>query len=111
MATEILRGLEASPDPGLLEVDPGQWYDPQTSYTKLMAHEEAFVLRNKLDELARHVANRDLVVMTLGLTETLFDTSSQVAFNGLNVVSNLPRRATTGHFNATVAQVSKFLST
>src|SRR3546814_830948 len=33
MATEILRGLEASPDPGLLEVAPGQGYGPQTSIT------------------------------------------------------------------------------
>ncbi|MFC3714820.1 GSCFA domain-containing protein [Luteimonas soli] len=110
MATEILRGLEASPDPGLVEVDPGQWYDPQTSYTRLMALEEVSALRNKLDELARNVANSDLVVMTLGLTETWFDTSSKVAFNGLNVVAIKHRRATTAFFNATVAQVFEVLA-
>src|SRR3546814_20752405 len=75
-----------------------------------MAHEEAFVLRNKLDELARNVANSDLVVMTLGLTETWFDTSSKVAFNGLNVVAIKHRRATTAFFNATVAQVFEVLA-
>src|SRR3546814_13417773 len=75
-----------------------------------MAHEEAFVLRNKLDELARNVANSDLVVMTLGLTETWFDISSKVAFNGLNVVAINHRRATTAFLHATVAQVIEVIT-
>src|SRR3546814_1173028 len=48
--------------------------------------------------------------MTLGLTETWFDTSSKVAFNGLNVVAIKHRRATTAFFNATVAQVFEVLA-
>src|SRR3546814_17668056 len=48
--------------------------------------------------------------MTLGLTETWYDTSSKFAFNGLNVVAIKHRRATTAFFNATVAQVFEVLA-
>src|SRR3546814_8063216 len=41
MATEIIRGLSDSPALGLIEVDEGQWYDPQTNFTKLLPFEVA----------------------------------------------------------------------
>jgi hypothetical protein len=110
MATEILRGLEDAPDPGLIEVEPDEWYDPQTNFTRLLPREQALALRKQLDVLARNVATSELVVMTLGLVETWFDTRSGVVFNGLNVVAVKNRRATTGFFNATVEQVVQVLS-
>jgi len=111
MAEEILRGLEQEPDPQLIEVEPGQWYDPQTCFTRFMPYEEALALRRKLDDLARDVVTADLVVMTLGLVETWFDMESGVVFNGLNAGSmKHSARKTTGFFNATVDQVVDVLS-
>ncbi len=111
MAEEILRGLDDEPDPQLIEVEDGQWYDPQACFTKFMPYEEALALRRRLDELARHVATADVVVMTLGLVETWFDTETNVVFNGLNAGSmKHSARRTTGFFIATVDQVVEVLS-
>ena len=110
MATEILRGLEDSPDPGLIEVDSGEWYDPQNSYTKLMPYEEAVALRFKLDKLAKNVVTSDLVVLTLGLVETWFDVENKVVFNSLNINAVKHRRNATAFFNATVDEVVDVLA-
>src|SRR3546814_7266480 len=75
MATEIIRGLSDSPALGLIEVDEGQWYDPQTNFTKLLPFEVASELRRNLDVLARNVASSDLVVLTLGLVRSAEHTS------------------------------------
>src|SRR3546814_9703056 len=87
MAIEIARGLSDSPALGLIEVGEDQWYDPQTNFTKLLPLEVASKLRRDLDVLARNVASSDLVVLTLGLVETWFDTRTGVVYNGLNVAA------------------------
>src|SRR3546814_2632597 len=87
MAIEIARGLSDSPALGLIEVGEDQWYDPQTNFTKLLQLEVASKLRRDLDVLERNVASSDLVVLTLGLVETWFDTRTGVVYNGLNVAA------------------------
>src|SRR3546814_9422005 len=102
MAIEIARGLSDSPALGLIEVGEDQWYDPQTNFTKLLPLEVASKLRRDLDVLARNVASSDLVVLTLGLVETWFDTRTGVVYNGLNVAAVKDLRHQTGFFSATV---------
>src|SRR3546814_194724 len=110
MAIEIARGLSDSPALGLIEVGEDQWYDPQTNFTKLLPLEVASKLRRDLDVLARNVASSDLVVLTLGLVETWFDTRTGVVYNGLNVAAVKDLRHQTGFFSATVDQVVSVLS-
>src|SRR3546814_16809123 len=68
------------------------------------------LLRRNLDVLARNVASSDLVVLTLGLVETWFDTRTGVVYNGLNVAAVKDLRHQTGFFSATVDQVVSVLS-
>lgn len=86
MAIEIQRGLGklSYVDHGLIQVKPGQWYDPQTSHTGAMSREAALDLRGKLDNLSREIRSADVVVLALGLTETWRDKETGLIFNQLN---------------------------
>lgn len=86
MASEIMRGLGRLdfPDHGLLEVEPGVWFDPQTSHTRTMSKGAALSLRHQLDNISFEISKADLIVLTLGLTETWLDTASKIVFNSIN---------------------------
>src|SRR3546814_6950059 len=86
MATEIIRGLSDSPALGLIEVDEGQWYDPQTNFTKLLPFEVASELRRNLVVLARNVASRDLVVLTLRSAEHTYELKSIMRISSASFV-------------------------
>lgn len=110
MAVEILRGLEDNPPLGLIELENNLWYDPQTSFVKFLPQEQAEKIRRDMDLLAKEVARSDAVFLTLGLTETWYDTATGQFLNSLNVVAVKDRRKQTAFFNATVNQVVKVLS-
>jgi hypothetical protein len=82
MALEIRRALgEKLPDDGLLNVGEGKWFDPQMSYTKLASEELVRSTRKKLDTIASKLVSSDVLILTLGLTETWIDDENQIVFN------------------------------
>src|SRR3546814_16246924 len=65
----------------------------------------------RISDWSSDVCSSDLlVVLTLGLVETWFDTRTGVVYNGLNVAAVKDLRHQTGFFSATVDQVVSVLS-
>jgi hypothetical protein len=83
MALEILRALgEFEPkDEGLLSFGENKWFDPQMSFTKLTNEKLVRETRNKLNNIINQIITSDVLVLTLGLTETWFDSETGIVFN------------------------------
>ena len=83
MALEILRALgEFQPDnEGLLSFGEDKWYDPQMSFTKLSAESLVKDTRLKLNNIIEQLKSSNVLILTLGLTETWFDSRTGIVFN------------------------------
>jgi hypothetical protein len=66
---------------GLIELDTDKWFDPHASGLKLLPLPLALENRAKITEAMRQVRNADVVVMTLGQTESWIDTATGIAMN------------------------------
>lgn len=112
MSTEVLRGLGqlSFPDDGLIEVASNRWYDPQTSHTNTMPREQGVALRQILNATAAEIASADVVLMTLGLTETWRDKKTGVVFNALNVAAVNTIRDRVEFFNASAQEIFETMS-
>lgn len=72
---------EVYPDEGLIEIEPGKWFDPHASGLKLLPLEQALANRARIAGAMRLVRQADVVVMTLGQTESWVDTVTGLAMN------------------------------
>ncbi|MCO6418646.1 GSCFA domain-containing protein [Siccirubricoccus sp. KC 17139] len=75
----ILR--ESYENEGLIELDTDKWFDPHASGLKLLPLEQALANRAKIAEAMQLVRQADVVVMTLGQTESWLDTATGIAMN------------------------------
>lgn len=83
MTHELKRVLtgESYPDEGLIELAPGQWFDPQASGLKLLDRESAFANRQRLTAATAQIKQARVCFFTLGLTETWLDAQTGIAMN------------------------------
>lgn len=83
MTHEIKRVLlgESYPDEGLIELAPGQWFDPQASGLRLLDRETALANRQRLTAATAQIRQARVCFFTLGLTETWLDAETGIAMN------------------------------
>ena len=97
MTHELKRVLlgESYPDEGLIELAPGQWFDPQASGLRLLDRESAFANRRRLTEATAQIKQARICFFTLGLTETWQDAETGIAMNahpGPTWLQRMPER-------------------
>lgn len=97
MAHELKRVLldESYPDEGLIELAPGQWFDPHASGLKLHDKETALANRKRLTDATAQIKQARICFFTLGLTETWLDSETGLAMNthpGPTWLSRMPER-------------------
>lgn len=112
MAAEILRGLGdlSYPDRGIIELSPENYFDPQASHTGLMSRPQVEKVRDELDRASELIHECKVFLLTLGLTETWFDSETGIAFNQINPALMRPIRDRLGFKNVTVAETVEVLS-
>jgi hypothetical protein len=83
MLMELSRALEPYPlpDDGLIEVGDGQWYDPQSSNLKPNRKELMQQIRYQIQAVTAKCQQAEIIFLTLGLTETWFDTVTRLSLN------------------------------
>lgn len=83
MAHELKRVLlgEVYPDEGMIELAPGQWFDPHASGLRLLDRETAFANRKRLWAATARIREAWICFLTLGLTETWLDSETGLAMN------------------------------
>lgn len=97
MAHELKRVLlnESYPDEGLIELAPGQWFDPHASGLKLQDKETALANRKRLTAATARIKDARICFFTLGLTETWLDAETGIAMNmhpGPTWLARMPER-------------------
>lgn len=83
MAHELKRVLlnESYPDEGLIELAPGQWFDPHASALRPLDKETALANRARLAAATAQIKQARVCFFTLGLTETWLDAETGIAMN------------------------------
>lgn len=66
---------------GLIEIDVDKWFDPHASGLKLLPYDQAILNRAKIADAMHLIYQADVVVMTLGQTESWLDTKTGIAMN------------------------------
>ncbi len=112
MLMELQRALTDYPlqDEGLIEVSPGVWFDPQSTNTKPGDYAAVADLRHQVREVTSRVRQADVVFLTLGMTETWYDSVSGLSLN--NAPPTAYFKAMPGRFqfkNATSGEVVESL--
>ena len=81
---EMSRALggETPPDRGLIDAGDGLWWDPQASFTMPTSREAVLAIRDQIEAITRRVDEADVVLITLGLTETWLDSETGIYLNG-----------------------------
>ena len=69
------------PDEGLIELTPGEWFDPQATNGKPGSFEAVLSLRKQILEVTGRIRRADVVFITLGMTETWYDSKTQLSLN------------------------------
>lgn len=97
MTHEVKRVLldESYPDEGMIELSPGQWFDPHASGLRLLGRDDAFANRKRLTEATATIRKARICFFTLGLTETWLDAETGLAMNahpGPAWLARLPER-------------------
>ncbi|TMM49385.1 GSCFA domain-containing protein [Sulfitobacter sabulilitoris] len=79
---ERVLGKTNPKDRGFLEVEEGKWVDPQlAAILQPLPFETLSDLRDTVEDLVGKVLDADIIFITLGLTETWFDTISGLFLN------------------------------
>jgi hypothetical protein len=83
MTHEIRRVLldETHENDGLIEVQPGVWFDPHASGTKLGSFEIVRQCRHQIAAATAQIRSADVVFLTLGLVEGWVDSFTGLAMN------------------------------
>jgi hypothetical protein len=76
----IVLGTEL-PHEGLIEIEPGKWFDPHAAALKATDYETAIDSRRRLNSAISRVKDAKVVFLTLGLIESWFDTVTQLPWN------------------------------
>jgi hypothetical protein len=82
---EIYRSIEKKkyPDDGFIHTSNNLWYDPQTSYTKAHPKAVCMKIRKKIQSVYKRAKECDVIIVTLGLTETWVDQHTGIYLNSL----------------------------
>lgn len=106
VADEILRavGKNRYEYDGLLEVKPECWFDPQSSHTDPGTFEVVADTRRKLNLIQDELLTSDVLILTLGLTETWQHVETGVVFNQLHPVALRPIADKMQFFNSTLVE-------
>jgi hypothetical protein len=83
MLTELQVAFEgrALPDDGLIEMREGLFWNPQLHRVGFVPREMALEVKATVAETVKTIAQSDLVIITLGLTEYWFDKELEVPLN------------------------------
>jgi hypothetical protein len=84
MATEVLRALghlQNIPDNGFIEVSEDLWFDPQASRVKPNTLPVISMIRDNLNNVSSRIRHASVVFITLGLTETWYDSKTGLSLN------------------------------
>jgi hypothetical protein len=83
MTHEIRRVLldEKHEHDGLIELQPGVWFDPHSAGTKSGAFDMVQACRQRVADATRQIRSADFVFLTLGLVEGWLDTVTGLAMN------------------------------
>lgn len=83
MATEIMKvvGKVELPNDGVLSFGDDKWFDPQMSFTKILSHDQLTDTKAKLGNIGKELLTTDVLILTLGMTETWIDTDTGLVFN------------------------------
>lgn len=98
MLVEFSRALGVGPevaDFGLIQLPDGTWTDPQASGIKPASFELIADLRKQIQDITGSVKEASVVIVTLGLTETWYDTKTGLSLNrppAINTVRAMPGR-------------------
>ncbi len=96
IANELRWSLDPEvefPAEALQQLPDGRWFDPHsTPILEFASREETLLRRKVLNEIFSEVAGCRLVVITLGLVETFFDTYTRLFTNGAPWLSIEPER-------------------
>lgn len=98
MLMEFSRALGEGPefqDYGLIQLPDGTWMDPQASGIKPASFELVADLRQQIQDVTSTVREASVVVVTLGLTETWYDTMTGLSLNrppAMATVRSMPGR-------------------
>lgn len=84
MLTEIEVALlgRQLPDRGLVEMSEGQFWDPQLHHGEIGSLEAVEHVRLRVNDYFRRLADADVCVITLGLTEMFWDVVTDIPLNG-----------------------------
>lgn len=111
MATEILKvlGKVELPNDGVLHFGDDKWFDPQMSFTKLLPRDLLMETKRKLDNIGKELIDTDVLVLTLGMTETWVDENTGLVFN--NAITSVASymKDSLAIFNSTPIQVYEVL--
>ncbi|MCA0200734.1 MAG: GSCFA domain-containing protein [Proteobacteria bacterium] len=85
MLNEFQRALEPdtfrAPQKGLVHIDEDQWFDPHTKDTAFQGLRESLMVRFLVDEAAKSMVQARAIFLTLGHTETWFDSETGLVLN------------------------------
>ncbi len=83
MLMEIQRAISDYPikDEGLIEVSPGVWFDPQSTNIKAGDYATVLDLRKQVLGVTARIKDADVVFITLGMTETWYDSQTGLSLN------------------------------
>lgn len=79
-AEQALMG-KTHQDGGLVELSEGRWWDPQLQNSEISDRETALALRRKVNAYFARIAEADICVVTLGLTEMFWDMVTNLPLN------------------------------
>jgi hypothetical protein len=77
LAPEAFR----APQKGLVHIDEDRWFDPHTKDTAFHGLRESLMVRFLVDEAAKSMTGAGAILLTLGHTETWFDSETGLVLN------------------------------
>jgi len=90
---------------GLIKIDDTRWFDPQINNLRNTSLDEALIARDVVESAAALVTEATAIFLTLGFTETWYDTETKALINAAPppaLIRRFPERFQ--FFNATHAQ-------
>lgn len=83
MLVELEQCLEdvELPGKGLIEVSPGQFFNPQLHRLRTLGYEDAIAVQETVRGTVKQIQDADVVFITLGLTEVWWDDELDVPMN------------------------------
>lgn len=95
MFFDVDRALNGTtyPEHGMLELAPGRWFDPHSAGVGAVDYETAIDNRRRIDAGMQTIKEADVILMTLGLTESWIELKNGLVANRVPPGNFLVRRA------------------